>query len=349
MISISPNFCDTYKILTKRPLHVIIRTLSRTLCSKLHPKEQQSSPFQFLDSSASSSRILAPPALTFSIKATPPDVTCPLPRDFSILSPWNTSTGRRWVTFSPRIHQSHRALHSGWFFGPVTMPGHCFFVEKARHDNRGVREGVEGIVVRLRCLFLASPYTTCRYSPRSPRLFSIQTATHLLVASSSIAFYNAFNFLSFSNYTRVSFSSLALPILLFRAEIRRILHSFSFRISFPANFSPLYSPPRFVLRPLAPLTYIRRDTELKKILAFEGFLVQHGGSISVLVSNDFFMERGREMRLFCMFIDFWFENCTLLMFRIIGSWLKRYWQLVRIFLEFDIFEGPSIVVGNEQV
>lgn len=55
---------------------------------------------------------------------------------------------------------------------PVTMRGYCLFVEKTRHDNRSVR----GMALWLPPVSFSRRLIplTC-YSPRSPRLFSIQS------------------------------------------------------------------------------------------------------------------------------------------------------------------------------
>lgn len=140
----------------------------------------------------------------------------------------------------------------------ATIRGIVFSWRKARHDNRNIQEAA---IVAASGVFFAPPppFTTCRYSLRSPRLFSIQSHR----ASSSLAYRSTmFNFLPFQ-------TSSPFPIFLSAScnHLTRCLVWISFENAqheFPSASSPLffYSPRRFSL--LHQLTHIRRDTELKR-------------------------------------------------------------------------------------
>lgn len=156
------------------------------------------------------------------------------------------------------------------------MRGYCLFVEKTRHDNRSVR----GMALWLPPVSFSRRLIplTC-YSPRSPRLFSIQS--HRIVER-RVSFHVRLPF--FSNvFSPVSssffFFTLLCPFLLYtRIQWSYTLHQSRLNISRTCNtnFPPpfpcfLLFPPSFFLRSLVPLTHITRDTELKPKILAEGF------------------------------------------------------------------------------
>lgn len=90
----------------------------------------------------------------------------------------------------------------------ATIRGIVFSLRKGRHDNRNIQEAA---IVAASGVFFAPPppFTTCRYSPRSPRLFSIQS--HRVRRASRIAPRCSTS----SLFKRLPFSSLSLfPIFL---------------------------------------------------------------------------------------------------------------------------------------
>lgn len=146
----------------------------------------------------------------------------------------------------------------------ATIRGIVFSLRKDRHDNRNIQEAA---IVAASGVFFAPPppFTTCRYSLRSPRLFSIQS--HRVRRASRIAPRCSTS----SLFKRLPFSSLSLSLffLSFSRLVAAILHVVSFEylskmcnMNFSLRIFPTFLS--FPFFPPAPLTHIRRDTELKR-------------------------------------------------------------------------------------
>ena len=274
---------------------MIIRTLSQTL-SKLHPKEQQSFNFYI------------PPRLTFLPRVNQSDTGCYLlftaRRNF--LFPVRHK-GQEVGDVPPRIHQSSIELFTAVdSSAPVTMRGHCFFVEKARHrDVRGERHcrpppvSFPRVALYHLPLFSAGPSIIFYSKPHTsswPRLVSrivlqrVQLPLHFKPFHASLS--SLFDLpLSFARRSDESYTRSRLNI-------------------FPRCGTQIFLSPRVsfiaLLIPLAPLTHITRDTELKRrflprALPFTLHVCRY---LCSCFARFLYGERERERNAFCMLIDF---------------------------------------------
>lgn len=125
----------------------------------------------------------------------------------------------------------------------ATIRGIVFSLRKGRHDNRNIQEAA---IVAASGVFFAPPppFTTCRYSLRSPRLFSIQSHRVRRVSPHDVQlplFSNVFPsppflfFLSFSRLVAAILHVVSFEYLSKMCNMNFSLRIFPTFLSFPSS------------------------------------------------------------------------------------------------------------------